>query len=191
MSQGKTSKTENKIEEQQGDDEISERYEIINGIRYDFLSSPKYIHQKLLSNLHLAFHSSCGREGEILLAPLDVHFDEENIVQPDLIYIRRERMEIIRDGYVFGVPDLVVEIMSETTGKRDKTIKKKLYERFGVKEYWVVDPVYRLVEQFVLDNGRYLLEAILTEQDRLAARTVPCLMVDLKEIFPQVDQYLR
>ncbi|WP_052329855.1 Uma2 family endonuclease [Thermicanus aegyptius] len=188
MSHDKTSKRDNSIKEQQGDYEISERYEIINGIRYDFLSSPKYVHQKLLSNLHLAFHSACGSEGEILLAPLDVHFDEENIVQPDLIYIRRERMEIIRDGYIFGVPDLVVEIMSESTGKRDKTIKKKLYERFGVKEYWVVDPVYRLVEQFVLDNGRYLLEAILTEQDRLNARTVHCLTLDLKEIFPQEDQ---
>ncbi|WP_052329853.1 Uma2 family endonuclease [Thermicanus aegyptius] len=121
--------------------------------------------EKKHSLLHLAFHSFCGREGEILLAPLDVHFDQENIVRPDLIYIRLERMEIIRDGYVFGVPDLVMEIMSESTGKRGKTIKK-LYERFGVKEYWVVDPVYRLVEPFMLDNGRYLLEAILTEQDR-------------------------
>ena len=167
--------------------DIPERYEIIEGIRYDFLSSPKYTHQKLLTNLHLAFHSSCNLEGEILFAPLDVHFDENNIVQPDLIYIAREHMDIIRDGYIFGVPDLVVEILSDSTAKRDKTIKKRLYEKFGVKEYWVVDPFYRLVEQFVLDHGRYRLEEIFTEEDAITASTVSCLTIDLNNIFPKTE----
>ena len=185
MKREKASKPEENIKEQQGYYDIPERYEIIEGIRYDFLSSPKYAHQKLLMNLHLVFHSSCDREGEILLAPLDVHFDEDNIVQPDLIYIAREHMDIIRDGYIFGVPDLVVEILSESTGKRDKTIKKRLYENFGVKEYWVVDPLYRLVEQFVLDNGRYQLEETLSEQDVLTASTISCLTIDLNNIFPK------
>ena len=185
MKHEKVSKPEGNIKEQQGYYEIPERYEIIEGIRYDFLSSPKYVHQKLLRNLHLAFHSSCDQEGEILFAPLDVHFDEDNIVQPDLIYIARENMNIIRDGYIFGVPDLVVEILSESTGKRDKTIKKRMYEKFGVKEYWLVDPLYRLVEQFVLDNGRYQLEATLTKQDVLKALTISCLTIDLNNIFPK------
>ncbi|SHE14790.1 Uncharacterised protein [Chlamydia abortus] len=59
---------------------MPERYEIIGGIRYDFLSSPKYVHQKILTNFYLAFHGACKEEGEILLAPMDVHFDEDNIV---------------------------------------------------------------------------------------------------------------
>lgn len=172
------------VKEQEGYYDVPERYEIIGGVRYDFLASPKFVHQKILTNFYLAFHGACAREGEIMLAPLDVHFDEENIVQPDVIYIRNERLDIIRDGFIFGVPDLVVEILSESTGRRDKTIKKALYERFGVKEYWLADPVYRTVEQFVLRDGGYALAATLTEEDTLRSPTVPCLEIDLGTIFP-------
>ncbi|WP_028987066.1 Uma2 family endonuclease [Thermicanus aegyptius] len=109
------------IKEQHGEYEISERYEIINGIRYIF-----YLLLCSSENCYRIYTLlfSCGEEGKFL-APLDFHFDEENIVQLDLINISRERVKIIRDGYIFGVPDLVVEIMSESTGTRDKTIKKK------------------------------------------------------------------
>jgi Uma2 family endonuclease len=174
-----------KIKEQQGIYDVPERYEIIEGVRYDFLSSPKYVHQKILTNLHLAFNDSCSREGEILLAPLDVHFDENNIVQPDVIYIANENLGIIQGGYVFGVPNLLVEILSDSTGRRDKTIKKALYERYGVQEYWLVDPIYRTLDQFVLLEGEYRLSAILTEDDRLISPTIPCLTIDLHSIFPE------
>lgn len=163
---------------------IDERYEIIGGVRYDFLSSPKYAHQKILTNFHLAFHGACSQEGEILLAPMDVHFDDDNIVQPDVIYISGERLDIIRDGFVFGVPDLLVEIMSESTGRHDKTVKKKLYEQFGVKEYWLADPQYRTVDQFVLREGKYELASTLSESDTLVSATIPCLAIDLGGIFP-------
>lgn len=172
----------------QGYVERPERFEIIGGIRYDFLSSPKYHHQKMLTNFLLAFHSACCHDGEILLAPMDVHFDEENVVQPDVIYIANGNKGIIRGGFVFGVPDLLVEILSRSTGNRDKTVKKALYERYGVKEYWLADPVYQVVEQFVLDNGRYLLAAVLTEEDRLISATVPCLAFDLEGFFPEGEE---
>jgi Uma2 family endonuclease len=174
-----------KIKEQPGIYDVPERYEIIEGVRYDFLSSPKYVHQKILTNLHLAFNNSCSGEGEILLAPLDVHFDEENIVQPDVIYIAKENLGIIQGGFVFGVPNLLVEILSDSTGRRDKTIKKALYERYGVQEYWLVDPTYRTLDQFVLLEGKYHLAAILTEDDRLISPTIPCLTFDLLSIFPE------
>lgn len=188
MSSSKTPRSKPVVKEQPGYYEQSERFEIIEGIRYDFLSSPKYVHQKILTNFHLAFHNSCQQEGETILAPMDVHFDEDNIVQPDVIYIARDNLDIIRDGFVFGVPDLVVEILSKSTGQRDKTIKKALYERFGVKEYWLADPEYRIVEQFVLEDRHYRLAATLTEQDKLVSTTVPCLQVDLNSIFPDNDR---
>ncbi len=173
-----------RVKEQQEYYEPDERYEIIAGLRYDFLSSPKYVHQKILTNFHLGFHAACSMNGEILLAPMDVHFDEDNIVQPDVIYIANENLGIIRDGFVFGVPDLLVEILSESTGRRDKTVKKALYERSGVREYWLVDPIYRIVEQFVLTDQRYQLEATLTEEERLTSPTIPCLTIELSAIFP-------
>ena len=185
----KTSKknTPAKVKEQPARYHIDERYEIIGGVRYDFLSSPKYVHQQILGDLYLAFHDSCGAEGKILLAPLDVHFDEDNVLQPDIIYIAKNNLGIIRDGYIYGAPDLVVEILSDATGRRDKTIKKETYERFGIREYWLVDPVYRVVEQFVLIDGRYSLTATLTESDRAVSVTVPCLSIELKAIFSEED----
>jgi len=164
---------------------IDERYEIIEGVRYDFLSSPKYAHQRVLQNLHLAFEGACSADGEVMIAPLDVHLDENNIFQPDVIYVAADRLHIIRDGFVFGVPDLVVEILSDSTAKRDKTIKKNVYERFGVKEYWLTEPIYRTVDQFVLKDGRYDLVRTWTDDDILASPTIPCLQVDLSNIFPE------
>jgi len=183
MQRGKSDKPATVVKERKGHYDY-ERDEIIGGVRYDYLVSPKYVHQKILQNFYLAFHGACARDGEVMLAPLDVHFDEENILQPDVIYIRNDRLSIIRDGWIFGVPDLVVEVLSSSTGRRDKTIKKATYERFGVKEYWMADPIYRLVEQYVLEDGKYALAATLTEDDVLRSPTAPCVEIDLKTIFP-------
>lgn len=90
---------------------------------------------------------------------------------------------IIRDGFVFGVPDLVVEILSEITARRDKTIKKAGCEKFGVKEYWLADPVYKLIEQYVLSDGKYELAATLGEDDVLVSAAVPCLSLELSKVF--------
>ncbi|MFC5470210.1 Uma2 family endonuclease [Cohnella suwonensis] len=164
---------------------IEERYEIIGGIRYDFLTSPKFIHQDVLGGLYVAFHSSCAQDGKILLAPMDVHFDKDNILQPDILFIRKENKEIIRDGYVYGVPDLVVEILSDITARNDKTIKKATYERFGVPEYWLVEPVYKLVDQFALLDGEYRFLKTWTEEEYLVSSTVPCLAIELSAIFAE------
>ncbi|XID90757.1 Uma2 family endonuclease [Paenibacillaceae bacterium WGS1546] len=172
-----------KVKETHGTYFIDERYEIIGGVRYDFLTSPKFAHQDALGRLYVSFHSACSEDGVILLAPLDVHFDEQNILQPDILYVRGENRGIIRDGYVYGAPDLVVEILSDSTARRDKTLKKSTYEKFGVGEYWLVDPVYRLVEQFVLVEGEYRLVATCSEEEELVASTVPSLTVDLSAIF--------
>lgn len=188
MSKPKADKSDPIIKETQGIYDRPERFEIIGGVRYDFLFSPKVIHQEILGNYHFAFQNACSQEGKTYLAPLDVHFDEDNIVQPDVIYIKRENLGIIRDGFVFGVPDLLVEILSKSTGRRDKTIKKELYEKYGVKEYWLTDPTYRIVEQFVLAEGKYFLAATLTEGDQLISLTVPCLSVALANIFPLDDE---
>jgi Uma2 family endonuclease len=187
MTKGKPERTA-KVKEQREIYDTPERYEIIEGIRYEFLSSPKYVHQKILTNFHLAFHAPCSQDGEILLAPMDVHFDEENIVQPDIIFIANENLHIIRDGFVFGVPDLLVEILSDSTGRRDKTIKKSLYEKHGVKEYWLADPIYRTVDQFVLESGKYRLAATLIETDTIRSHAVPCLVINLGAIFPEDDR---
>jgi Uma2 family endonuclease len=185
MSEGAGKREKNdKVKEQGGYYDIPERYEIIDGVRYDFLASPKMVHQRISVNLILGFSERCRLEGEIVCAPMDVHFDEDNIAEPDIIYIANENRGIVRDGFIFGVPDLLVEILSESTGRRDKTIKKAMYQKFGVPEFWIVDPVHRTVDQFLLSNGKYELIATLTDEDTISSPRIACLSIDLGKVFP-------
>ncbi|WP_127578917.1 Uma2 family endonuclease [Paenibacillus koleovorans] len=182
MSNNRDSKP--KIKESTSFYDIPERFELINGIRYDLSPSPKYVHQKIVGNLLLNLSKTCHLDGEILVAPMDVHFDEENIAQPDLLYIANDNRAILRDGYVYGAPDLVVEVLSSSTGRKDKTVKKAMFERFGVKEYWLFYPDYQTVDQFVLADGAYFLAASLTIGDQLTSPQFPCVAVELEGIFP-------
>lgn len=175
------------IKEQTPIFDVPERFEIINGIHYDLSPSPKFVHQKIVGNLHFNLRATCHLEGEIILAPMDVHFDEDNIAQPDLIYITNANISIIRNGFVYGAPDMVVEVLSPSTGRKDKTVKKAMFERFGVKEYWLFDPTYRTVDQFVLIDSEYRLAATLTDTDTLTSSLFPCVSIELSEIFPPED----
>jgi Uma2 family endonuclease len=118
------------------------RYEIIDGELY-VNPSPNMKHQLVLMNILRALDRyvrahSCG---EIFFAPFDVVLSKHDIVQPDVLYISNERMEIITAANVQGAPDIAIEVLSEGTRKRDETKKRKAYERFGVSEYWIVDPI--------------------------------------------------
>jgi Uma2 family endonuclease len=99
--------------------------------------------------------------GQIFIAPFDVYLDEvENTVQPDLTVVLRENFHIIREtGYIHGVPDLIVEVLSKGNKDHDLIRKKDLYKRFGVKEYWIVDPDSKLALGFMLQNNAYKLIA--------------------------------
>ncbi|WP_261381511.1 Uma2 family endonuclease [Paenibacillus cremeus] len=157
---------------------------MIGGIRYDLSPSPKFVHQKIIANLYLSLHNTCHQNGEILFAPMDVHFDEDNLAQPDLLFIANEHRGILRDGFVYGAPDLCAEVLSSSTGRKDKTVKKDMFQRFGVKEYWLIDPTYRTVDQFVLVDGQYQLAATLSESDVLTSPVLTCISIDLSAIFP-------
>ncbi|HEY0828052.1 MAG TPA: Uma2 family endonuclease [Bacilli bacterium] len=190
MSEPLNKKKKETVKEKSGTYDIPERYEMIGGIRYDFLPSPKYVHQIIIGNLYLAMYTSCHPKGRVILAPMDVHFDEgDNVAQPDIIFIANENLHIIRDGYVFGAPDLLIEILSPSTGKKDKTVKKAMFEQFGVKEYWLVDPTYFTVDQFLLIDNKYVL--IATHGLEEAVVTSPqfaCMAVPLKDIFASVER---
>jgi Uma2 family endonuclease len=90
-------------------------------------------------------------------APVDVQLSEFDIVQPDLVVVLNENVRKITPTKIKVAPNLVVEILSPSTSDLDHTLKKELYERFGVQEYWIVDPFEQIVEQWVLLNGKYSL----------------------------------
>ncbi len=134
-------------------------YELINGIIMR-RSSPHSEHQIAQSNIFLSMGSFVRDNslGRVLAAPLDVVFSDNNSVQPDLLFIKKDSEKIIeRGGPVWGCsPNLIVEIISKGTAQHDRKTKKKLYEKFGVKEYWIVDPKSETVEVFVLENSQYV-----------------------------------
>ena len=93
--------------------------------------------------------------GEVFYSPIDVYLDEENVFEPDLIYISNERLHILKDN-VCGAPDLVVEVLSPGTEFKDKRDKKAAYEKFGVKEYWIAHPVTKKVIGYRLEEARFI-----------------------------------
>jgi len=118
------------------------RHELIDGEHY-VTPSPNTRHQRISGRLHLLIGNwlEAHPVGQLFFAPFDVVFSNFDVVEPDLLYMSNARAtEILTVTHVAGVPELVIEIASPGTRKRDETLKRRLYERTGVTEYWVVDP---------------------------------------------------
>jgi Uma2 family endonuclease len=118
------------------------RHEIIDGVHY-VTPSPVLRHQQLLGRLHLAiglFLQDHPGIGQVFLSPLDTVFSPWDVVEPDLLFVAADQLEILTEPNIQGAPALVVEILSPSTRKRDVGIKRRLFDRGGVREYWVVDP---------------------------------------------------
>jgi Uma2 family endonuclease len=118
------------------------RHELIDGEHY-VTPSPNLRHQRISRRLLVLIDTWLAEHpvGEVFDAPLDVLFSRFDVVEPDLLYVSNERAaELLTSQHVTGAPDLVIEIGSPGTRQRDETIKRRLYEQFGVREYWVVDP---------------------------------------------------
>ncbi|WP_199616428.1 Uma2 family endonuclease [Paenibacillus alkalitolerans] len=167
---------------------IEERFEIIDGVRYECQPSPTLKHQLLVTQLSNALHSACQLDGMIVVAPMDVHLDEQNIVQPDVIYVSNENSHILKTR-IEGAPDLLVEILSPSTGEHDKVRKKALYERFSIKEYWIVDPHHKTIDQFVLQEGKYVLEQTFGSSGTLISSRFPCVSIELRKLFAILDRF--
>ncbi len=121
--------------------------------------APKDIHQKVLDKIYRRLGNFVEEKeiGETRTAPYDVYLDEFNVYQPDIIFIAGKNADRINEDGLHGAPDMVIEILSSRTAKEDKNRKKNVYERCGVKEYWIVDPVTKKTIGFLLETKRLLL----------------------------------
>ncbi len=160
------------------------RYELIEGELY-MVPSPDFYHQSILGNLWDFLRSFTKEKqlGIVLCAPLDVVLSENNVLQPDILFISKERMGITTEKNIRGAPDLVVEILSLGTLERDKIVKKSLYGKYGVKEYWIVDPVGKLIEVLTLKEEGFEVFGIFFLDDELSSPLLKGLKVPLKGIF--------
>ena len=163
------------------------RHELIDGEHY-VTPSPNRKHQKISGNLFLLIGTWLEQHpiGQIYFAPFDVIFTMFDVVEPDLIYVSNERAaRVLTDANVKGAPELVVEIGSEGTRGRDETIKRRLYERAGVSEYWVVDPEIDVVRVYRrgTDGFKRPIELTAEDNDVLTTPLLPGLSLPLARIF--------
>lgn len=137
------------------DDDL--RHEIIDGEHF-VTASPVTRHQRLSARLFMAFQSYLDAHlfGEVFYAPFDVVMSFHDVVVPDLIYISRSRAHLLTAKNLQGAPDLVIEILSPSTRRLDERLKRDLYERVGVEEYWLVDPDLDAVTVYRRDGSRFL-----------------------------------
>jgi Uma2 family endonuclease len=125
--------------------------------------------------------------GEVLFAPVDVYLDDENILQPDVLWIASgSACTWFKDKYLRGAPDLVVEIFSPGTVRNDRKDKFRLYEKFGVREYWMLDPDEKLLDIWQLQNGRFMLVDVFGPGDACQSPLLGA--VDMSAIFPPQPQ---
>ena len=160
------------------------RYELIEGELY-MTPSPITNHQRISRKIEFLLEKFVTENdlGEIFYAPYDVYFDDENVVQPDILFISKDRLNIIGDKNLQGAPDLVIEILSESNAYRDLIQKKKLYARFGVKEYWIVVPGEKTIDIHILKDKTYELYKELGEFDTLESQILKGFKMELKVIF--------
>ncbi|MEO8109312.1 MAG: Uma2 family endonuclease [Ginsengibacter sp.] len=119
--------------------------------------APIDIHQVVLNeiNIEISIFLRKNPIGKVRIAPYDVHFSKQNILQPDILFIKNENLHKIKSNGLFGWPDLVIEILSPSTSHIDLEEKKFVYERYGVQEYFIVEPNSKSVTSFLLKNGEY------------------------------------
>jgi Uma2 family endonuclease len=163
------------------------RHELIDGEHY-VTPSPNESHQRILGNLYLSIGNwlATNRIGRVYFAPFDVVFSHFDVVEPDLLYLSHARAaEALTPANVRGVPELVVEVASKGTRKRDETIKRRLYERTGVSEYWVVNPVIEVVRVYGRTDRSFILPIEYSRRagDILTTPLLPGFELPLSAVF--------
>jgi Uma2 family endonuclease len=163
------------------------RYEIIDGVLH-VTPAPAPRHQRISRNLETLLIRALQDtgQGEVFDAPIDVVLDRHTVVQPDILFIRSERLGIIGEKNIEGPPDLVIEILSPSTRRTDVLLKGTTYARFGVASYWIVDPDLDRVELYRLDpsTASYTLAAMVSSPAVAAPEELPGLSIPLAEVFP-------
>lgn len=160
------------------------RYEILDGELY-MVAAPSTKHQRVSLSLAVALfqHVKDRSLGQVFEAPCDVVLSDEDVVQPDILFVRKEHAGIIGEANLQGPPDLVVEILSTATKNKDLGLKRKAYARFGIQEYWIVNPETDTVEILVWSELGFVTAGIYTKSERLSSPLLPELNLLLSSVF--------
>ena len=142
------------------DAEFYQSYEIIGGEKL-MAPAANLDHSDIIGRLHFCFvkYFLEHKTGYAYVDDVDVHFSDGSLYKPDLVVVLKSNEKILAGRKnIFGAPDMVVEVLSYSTRKKDLTIKKDTYEAQGVREYWIIDPWAKSVTVYLLRDGKYFLD---------------------------------
>ena len=159
-------------------------YQLIEG-ELVMTPAPNPRHQIILGRLFRTISEFVEEKkaGIVLISPIDLYLDDENAFQPDLVYLSEERKAIIKKDGIYGAPDIVIEILSPSTAHYDLREKFKVYERTGVREYWIVDPDMKTVEVYINDGGAFSLKYKVEVKGEVGSTVLENFKIKLEEIF--------
>ncbi len=160
------------------------RYEIVDGDLF-VTPAPIPLHQRIAGNLYaeLRQHVRKHRLGEVFISPIDVVFTGSTVLEPDVVFVKRSRLQIIGEKNLAGPPDLVVEVLSDSSRRLDREIKPKQYALHGVPEFWRIDPEGKTVEVFRLEESAYELAASLGFGDQITSPLFPGLSLPVSSLW--------
>ena len=166
---------------------MDKRYELLDG-DIIMVPAPTTIHQRVSRNIGflLIQHVREYTLGEVFYAPVDVVLgigSDREVVQPDVVFVSKERHRIIVEEEIQGAPDLVVEVLSPGTEARDQGYKKRLYARYGVNEFWIVDPKAKTLEVYIPKKAGYQLAGRYKSEDYLKSNLFSELRLKIEELF--------
>ena len=159
-------------------------YQLING-ELIMSPAPNLYHQKILNNILILLNNFNSKInfGDIYPSPVDVYFEEYETYQPDIVFVSKERSQILKETKIEGAPDLVIEILSESSAYYDLKHKKNIYEKYGVKEYWIVDPIDKSVEIYENKKEKFDLIEQKKSNGTIKSKILNGLKISIEEIF--------
>ena len=162
------------------------RYELIDGELF-VTAAPSRKHYRVHRRLFDAFVAGVELTGwgEVFFAPVEVRLGGPTAVQPDLLVLRMERLPLFAEDAIVGSPDIVVEVLSPSTRRADLDVKRRRYERAGVLEYWIADPINETLTVLVLRGGRF--EGAPIAHGLATSEVAPSLAVDVDVLFADLD----
>jgi Uma2 family endonuclease len=160
------------------------QYELIGG-ELILVPAPRTSHQELSGKIYrkIADFIENNNLGKAFYAPIDVILSKTEKPQPDILFISKDRLNTITEKNIQGAPDLVVEILSPSTTSRDKVEKSRLYYKYGVKEYWIIDPDAKIVEVFTPGEKNWNVVEAYRNDEILTSPLLPGLQINLVNVF--------
>jgi len=163
----------------------SSQYQLIQG-ELITMTSPNTRHQSIILNIsfHLLSFLNKNALGKLFISPMDVVFTDGDVYQSDILFILESNQHIIEDTKINGVPDMIVEVLSPSNAYYDLVVKKKIYEKCGVREYWIVDPIQNTLDLYVLHNNKFQHKIQIEKKGKIPSEIFPDLELQLETILP-------